>query len=424
MKAGMVFGVIAACVAAAADEPPIRDGGGEEAAPPLPAAEPAPALPAPEPASPAEPPPAPPPKVPPTVRDVCRGVIDPYHPGVERMRFFRAAGVDNEIDDKEFIADAARNDPFARPFDRWKALLRFDANRNATIDWFEADAYRQDLRKRVLAAFDRNKDGRLTGEERRAANRAVAGGKLPRSDRPRTTTAPARRMELRRHLGRMVRSHDVDGDGRLNEEELAMMRQRRGERLQQDWEALKLMHFDGDDDGRLDEEEQAEFDRFTRRFRSVLDEVRHRFADRDGDGEVTRRERELAREEGWGAAIDLARGMRFIMDADADGRVSDLERADFHQRFKEGTHRALDSYVQQYDLDDSGRLSAEERAELLRGVRADLEQRIAEYDADADGRLSADESTGLWLDLVEELTAPEAQAPPREAGPATPETPR
>jgi hypothetical protein len=415
MKAGIVFGVIAACIAAAADEPPVGDSSGEGAVPPLPA---------PESASPAEPPPAPPPAAPPPPpRDVCRGVIDPYHPGVERMRFFRAAGVDNEIDAKEFIADAARDDPFARPFDRWKALLRFDANRNATIDWFEADAYRRDLRKRVLAAFDRNKDGRLTGEERRAANRAVAAGKLPRGAR-RTTTAPARRMAMRRHLRRMVRSYDADGDGRLNEEELAMMRRRRGERLQQDWEALKLMHFDGDDDGRLDDEEQAEFDRFTRRFRSVLDEVRHRFADRDGDGEVTRRERELAREEGWGVAIDLARGMHFIMDADADGRVSVLERADFHQRFKEGTRRALESYVQQYDLDDSGRLSAEERDGLLRGVHAEVEQRIAEYDADADGRLSADESTGLWLDLVEELTAPDAPAPPEQPGPATPKTPR
>ena len=39
--------------------------------------------------------------------DLCDGVIDPYDPGAERMRFFRAAGVDNELDDKEFQTDHA-----------------------------------------------------------------------------------------------------------------------------------------------------------------------------------------------------------------------------------------------------------------------------------------------------------------------------
>ena len=86
--------------------------------------------------------------------DICTGVVDPYTPISQRTAFFKAAGPDSEIDAKEFTADwnkartEARAKPppfstFARRFDRWTSLLAFDKNRNKTLDWFEADAYRR-----------------------------------------------------------------------------------------------------------------------------------------------------------------------------------------------------------------------------------------------------------------------------------------
>ncbi|MGB2822212.1 MAG: hypothetical protein WBF17_14605, partial [Phycisphaerae bacterium] len=111
--------------------------------------------------------------------DVLKGAVDPYEPGAERGRFFRVAGVNNELDGKEFAAAQGQAGSFARKFDRWQSMLAFDKNRNGTLDWFEADAYRQDLRKRVLEAFDADKDGRLTGKERERANAALAAGRVP-----------------------------------------------------------------------------------------------------------------------------------------------------------------------------------------------------------------------------------------------------
>ena len=87
-------------------------------------------------------------------RDLCRGVVDPYVATVERGRFFAAAGKDSELTETEFAADRKRPIPFARVFDRWDVLISFDKSANKSVDWFEADAYRRDLRKRVMSAFD------------------------------------------------------------------------------------------------------------------------------------------------------------------------------------------------------------------------------------------------------------------------------
>jgi len=126
--------------------------------------------------------------------DVLRNAVDPYVPGAERGRYFRAAGVDNELTADEFAADRKRTTPFVRTFDHWPALVRFDKNANGTIDWFEADAYRRDVRKKVFDAFDTNDDRRLSPIERAAANKALTSEKFlaaglgrgrPGGDRPR-----------------------------------------------------------------------------------------------------------------------------------------------------------------------------------------------------------------------------------------------
>ena len=118
--------------------------------------------------SPAKPPP-----------DLCKDAIDPYRPTIQKSRFFQAAGADNELTQAEFNANKAKPNGFARPFDSWKAISAFDKDHNKSIDWLEADAYRYDLRKRVLAVCDTNADGKLSGDERTRANTDLARGRIP-----------------------------------------------------------------------------------------------------------------------------------------------------------------------------------------------------------------------------------------------------
>jgi hypothetical protein len=110
--------------------------------------------------------------------DLCKDAIDPYRPSVQKSRFFQAAGADNELSEKEFNANRSKPKGFARPFDSWKAMAGFDKDRNKSIDWMEADAYRYSLRKRVLAAYDANGDRKLTGAERIKANTDLARGRI------------------------------------------------------------------------------------------------------------------------------------------------------------------------------------------------------------------------------------------------------
>ena len=114
--------------------------------------------------------------------DLLNDAVDPYTQGKERVRFLRAAGVDSELTEAELDANATANDPFVRPFDQWAKIRPFDANKNGTIDWFEADAYRRAARKAIIAEYDKNADGKLTGQERDEANKALAVGRLPNLD--------------------------------------------------------------------------------------------------------------------------------------------------------------------------------------------------------------------------------------------------
>ena len=61
----------------------------------------------------------------------------------ERARFFAAAGPDSELSEKEFYSDRTKGTGYVRKTDSWSAMLRYDKNRNRTIDWFEAEAYRR-----------------------------------------------------------------------------------------------------------------------------------------------------------------------------------------------------------------------------------------------------------------------------------------
>jgi len=342
----------------------------------------------------------------PVTPDMCTGAIDPYLGGAERMRFFIAAGVDNELDAGEFAANASKARSFVRKFDRFEAMLAFDKNRNKTIDWFEADSYRRSVRARVLAAFDKNGNGRLGGAERAAANLALAAGRIPGGKVRPTASAPARSDKAQQHVARIIKKYDADGDGKISDKELAAMgRNFRGRRRHRQRE-LELRHFDADADGELSKDEKEELEKFSNGVKGIGWTIRGRLYDRDGDGRISARERELFRKEMAAVGPRLEQGMNRLADADGDGKVSRVERIVFRDRMQQEWQRLVADYVGQYDADGNGRLGPAERRELLKGLREDLKARCDYYDVNGDGALSAEEAVNLSLDWMERIITP------------------
>jgi hypothetical protein len=98
-----------------------------------------------------------------------------------------------ELSKAAFEENRKHRQPFARRFDRWDQVALFAREANGPITWDEALRYRTALRKAMLAAYDADHDGQLTGEERAAANLALAEGKLPplKPDKGDGTAKPA-----------------------------------------------------------------------------------------------------------------------------------------------------------------------------------------------------------------------------------------
>ena len=305
------------------------------------------------------------------VPDVLTGAVDPYEPGAERGRFFRAAGVDNELDPKEFAAAQGQAGSFVRRFDRWKQMLPFDKNRNATLDWFEADAYRQALRKRILRIFDANKDGRLTGKERDRANAALAAGRVPLAAARPGAREPGQsdrewmRQRMLRQRQVLRDRHDTNKDGRIDEaERRGLLAAVRGE-AQAQLAQRRLRRWDADGDGRLSESESAAME-------AALAEGRRRA-------------------EAWRHRQDLAR-----WDADGDGQLDEREtaamEADRAQQQQRGRAWRDEWEKRQYDLDGNGRLDDDER--LL--ADAERARREAYAREDRDGPGPRDDRRAKW----------------------------
>ncbi len=115
-----------------------------------------------------------------------------YNPGVERTKFFAAAGKDSELTDKEFNADRSKGNGFVRKTDSWSTMLRYDKDRNKTIDWFEADAYRRSQYK-------------TTGVQVTTLGGAVATG----------GTTDYSKMSKGQIWAAMTKKYDRDGNGKL-----------------------------------------------------------------------------------------------------------------------------------------------------------------------------------------------------------------
>lgn len=337
--------------------------------------------------------------------DSLGGAIDPYQPGTERAAFFKAAGVDNELDAKEFAAArkalaGAKARPagaFIRPFDDFKAMLAFDKNQNGTIDWFEAEAYRQDVRRRVLAAFDTNRDGWLTGRERAAANDMLTAGKLPgnspaaaervRIDEP--TTAPAGTDsavdEIKERMARLRRQmfskYDLNGDGHIDADEQKAMIDAVAKEAQAELDDLTARRFDADGDGRLDERETAAMEEALAEGKARDEKARYerdlRRFDANGDGKLDAQESaalaeanelRLAEARHWREQADLQR-----FDFDGNGKLDEQEQllADI-----EAVRR--DVYAQAGNRADDGRQNWQATAE---------QWRLRNFDADGDGKI-------------------------------------
>jgi len=379
--------------------------------------------------------------------ELCKDAVDPYDAGAERTRFFAAAGVDSELSREEFEANRGAADPFVRKFDRWEALLAFDKDGNKTLDWFEVDAYRQDLRRRVLGAFDLNKDHSLTGAERDAANAALAKGRVPAgpaaaTGRPMPTTSAAPRdgawaqadtdadgliseqerlaaMEKMREQmrQRMLREWDTDGDGEISEQERQAMREARRKAnapMKDLMEGWKMTLFDSDQDGELSEEEQQAARQFEKELGGIGERMRERMMDIDGDGEVTREERQQFFRESAVAGMRQMGAMQKWLDADGDGEVTIEERAAFNARMADGLERWLDGFAKPYRPADGAWDSAGRKA-LVEGLEKEVMRREKKFDANADGRLDPAEMMNMMIDFAEELGVA-----PKEAGAARP----
>ncbi len=390
--------------------------------------------------------------------ELCKGVVDPYDATAQRNQFLVAAGVDNELDEKEFAADQKKGGNFARKFDRWAEMLKFDKNNNKTLDWFEADAYRQDLRKKVLAMFG-DKAGKLVGANRDAANRALDEGNVfgDGTERPRWgarggddaagTAAGAGGPDLGGRGGRwgarandpeMIKKYDADGDGKLSDAE----RETAVKEIRADWEKRALEKYDANKDGVLDEDERKAMREDTRRqaqpwqkmmdtwmtkqfdtsgtgelseedktakkaFERQLQDLGKvwdaKLNDLDGDGTVTQEERQQVQGEWRKMGLKmLGQAVRY-MDADGDGKVSPEETAAFQDRLRDGIQGWLDKTTTKYDEDGDGRLSEAERTGLVQGLRDEIDQRAKKFDTDNKGHLTPDEMFKLIQDFGKEI---------------------
>ncbi|MCC5828001.1 MAG: hypothetical protein JJU36_01010 [Phycisphaeraceae bacterium] len=378
--------------------------------------------------------------------DLLTGVVEPLDMLGERQRFLRAAGRGLELTEEAFNLDRRREDGFVRTFDSWEGMLRFDRDGNGRIDWFEAQAYRHDLRRRVLERFDDNRDGRLTGDERRRALAALARGPLsearpaggrparPGAQRPRPGAAGApespemfdlegdaplseeeaeeARQAMRQQFEQdMLDRYDLDGDGVLDEEERRLMRedmrdQRRvWQRMQERW---RTRHFETDEDGNLTERGREELAEFEQQLQSVGRRLEVRLFDTTGDGQVSEEERRAGRLRYAPAFLSIAQQVRQWSDLDGDGVVSAEEARAFNRHMAEAVGGWFDQMSEQFDVDGDGRLDAEERAAMVQAFSADLNRRLSEAAQDRRGRVTPAGLRLVMMDYFHEIgIAPE-----------------
>ena len=280
-----------------------------------------------------------------------------YDPIAEKAKFFKIAGKDTEVDAKEFAAALAKvgdkGEGFVRKTDKWSALLRYDKNNNSKIDWFEADAYRKSLRTggrssrrrgrdmdpATIKKYDKDGDGKLTGDEQAAAWGA--------------------RMEERRR--EFMKEYDKDGDGKFSEEEQKAIRDGFRKRME-DWGRRRAeRRYDKDGDGKLSDEEKAAMEKGEAERAAEREQRRKDFMkkyDTDGDGDISDKERRVVGED------MRRRWTERRYDKDRDGKLNDEEKAAMEKgeaaRAAERKKRS-EEYIKKYDKNGDGKVDDKER---------------------------------------------------------------
>jgi hypothetical protein len=270
--------------------------------------------------------------------DLCKDAVDPYEWIGQKALFFKAAGKDNELSEKEFDADKAAGKGFVRSFEKWSTIVAFDKDGKKQIDWLEADVYRRDLRKRVLAAHDTTKDRKLSGDERTAANKALAAGKFATAT-PRSSGRGSRGSYWERP--EMIKKYDKDKDGKLNDKEQATAR----DAMRAGYE---LRRYDTDKDGKLDKKETAARDKARAERDKVRKQLYEKF-DKNKNGKIDNDERS-----GIG---DWFRMRRY--DTDGDGKLDEKETAARDKASAERDKRRAEAR-KRFDKDGDGKLSDKE----------------------------------------------------------------
>ena len=327
-------------------------------------------------------------------------------------------------------------------------MLAFDKDHNGTIDWFEAKAYRQDLRRRVLEAFDANKDGQLTGKERQAANEMLASGAC-RGHRPRPTrwpglapaakaaaTAPAgedqtdlnwMRERAMHQRAILLELYDADHDGKLNEAEHKAMLEGVRKDAEDQIAEQRLRRWDTNGDGKLDAAETAAMEAAIAAGKEKAERLQHQRDlarwDANGDGKLDEAETaamladkaKKAREaDAWRAQWELKQ-----YDINGDGILDENERlvaeadrvrrevyaaAEAEDQTDQAGKRQWDQTIlrwrlKNFDTNGDGKLDANEMAAVkkfegqLKAIGENLRLRMA--DLDGDGKISKEEEAAF-----------------------------
>ena len=282
-----------------------------------------------------------------------------YNPVAERAKFFKAAGKDSELDSKEFAVDHGKTAGFVRKTDTWAAISKYDKNKNKTIDWFEADAFRRSLtikktvtittidgrpvgdggRTRPDGRGDPRRGGWQPSAEAIKAHDKDKDGKLNETER--RAYFEARRNEWRQ---RMIDRYDTNKDGQVDEKERNAAREAWRKRQLEERAKRHFERFDANKNGKLEPDEQTALDAHNKEHeerdaRERADRERRRkefmkIHDKDGDGEISEKEREGIREYYRKRAEERRAEAVKRFDKDGDGQLNDEERAAMYREFR------------------------------------------------------------------------------------------
>jgi len=327
------------------------------------------------------------------VTDALTNTVDPFSMADQKTKFLKLAGNTGELNAKSFEVDRKAGGNLIMPFEKWETAIAFDKNKNTTLDWFEFEAYRQAMRKAVLAACDKNKDNKLTGDERTAALKLLAEGKLDIKPDPeqRTGALPPKLVA------------PEDGDGKLNDDEMTESRAatiRGWEFIQSPMREFALRNFDADGDGKFDNAEWQAFMAFQEeRWKIDQDWIRQMLG-LDKDTRLEQLEEIMEpivdnalKALGKRANPDDGEPAVWYQSENMIGHVGDMAN---------GFVLHLVRLEQQVLADHGGKPSDATRAALIKAYAEDLRQRVEKADVDKKGHLTRQEAEAFLIELMDE----------------------